>query len=104
MPSGWSEPAWKVRHPRRGDVRAAVSPTKAERVLRLIREARGGKLYDSEWGQRMRGRGEYAELLRKRFEHACRRFGLRTRDGRGVDLDVTRFRVPGRPEQGSLFG
>jgi len=79
-------------------------PTKAERVLRLVREARGGKLYDSQWGERMRGQGEYAELLRKRFEHACRRFGLRTGDGRGADLDVTRFRVPGRPEQGSLFG
>jgi DNA repair photolyase len=79
-------------------------PTKAERVLRLLREARGGKLYDSTWGERMRGEGLYAELLRKRFENACRRFGLRTGDGRSVDLDVTRFRVPGRPEQGSLFG
>jgi hypothetical protein len=38
-------------------------------------------------------------LLQRRFTLACSRLGLAT--GRDVELDVTRFRSPGR--QGSLF-
>jgi len=76
-------------------------PTKASHVLSLIRETREGKLYDSEFGKRMRGSGQYAELLARRFDVGLRRFGL---DRRPAPLDVSRFRVP--PERGgqvSLF-
>lgn len=68
-------------------------PDRAKRVLHRIRETRGGKLYDSTFGERHRGTGEMAELLNRRFELACRRFGLNERD---LNLDTSRFRVPGR--------
>ena len=42
-------------------------PTKASHVLNLIRETREGKLYDPQFGTRMRGTGQYAELLARRF-------------------------------------
>ncbi len=77
-------------------------PLKAKHVLGLVRETHGGKLYDSDFGTRMKGTGPYAELLRRRFETACRRFGL----SRGpAPLDTTRFRVPPRAgDQLGLFG
>src|SRR5207253_3046482 len=36
-------------------------PLRADRVLNRVRDARGGKLYDSRWGVRGRGEGTYAE-------------------------------------------
>ena len=76
-------------------------PTKASHVLNLIRGAREGKLYDPQFGTRMRGTGQYAELLERRFEMARRRFGL---DKKPDSLDVTRFRVPAQPgDQMALF-
>ena len=62
-------------------------------------------IYDSAFGTRMRGSGEFATLIEKRFAIACRRFGL-TRGRREHDgLDVSRFRPPARDEgrQQSLF-
>ncbi len=68
-------------------------PLKAPRVLGLVRATRGGRLYDSTFGTRMRGTGPHAELLRRRFQVACARLGLnRTRP----DLDTSLFRVPPR--------
>lgn len=76
-------------------------PLRAAHVLNLVRETRGGKLYDSEFGERMKGTGPYAEILRRRFETACRRLGLsRAR----LELDTTQFRVPPRAgDQPGLF-
>ncbi len=51
-------------------------PARASHVRTLIRETRGGKDYRSAWGERMRGRGAYADLLAGRFRVAARRFGL----------------------------
>lgn len=51
-------------------------PDRASRVIRLIREARGGKDYDATFGTRMRGTGPYADLVEQRFRKAARRFGL----------------------------
>jgi len=60
-----------------------------------------GRLYDSEFGTRMKGDGPYADLLKRRFETASRRLGLLKRD---LDLDVTQFRVPPRAgDQPGLF-
>jgi DNA repair photolyase len=76
-------------------------PLKAERVLHLVRETRGGTLYDSAFGTRMRGAGELANLIRQRFEVARRRLRLADRP---APLDVTRFRVPPRRgDQMALF-
>lgn len=51
-------------------------PQRAEHVMSLIRQMRGGKEYDSTFGKRMRGEGEFAELLAIRFKVACRKFQL----------------------------
>jgi DNA repair photolyase len=75
-------------------------PARKDKVLHRIREMRGGRLNDPRFGRRMRGEGPHAVLLRRRFEIACRRLGLERERPR---LDVTGFRVPGRPEQGKLF-
>ena len=76
-------------------------PSKAARVLALIREARGGRLYDPRFGIRIRGRGSYAQILLRRFDVASSRVGL---DGEPAKLDVSRFRVPpGSGVQGGLF-
>ena len=53
-------------------------PLKAQHVMSRMQAMRGGKDYDSAWGVRQRGTGEYAQLLNMRFQAACRRYGLRT--------------------------
>ena len=62
-----------------------------ERVLGLIRETRGGRLYDSDFAQRMTGQGPYAQLLARRFEVACKRHHL---DGALPELSSASFRPP----------
>jgi DNA repair photolyase len=66
-------------------------PAKAEHVLALVRETRGGKLNQSGFGQRMRGQGPYADLLRQRFRLACRKLGL---NRRFASLRTDLFRIP----------
>jgi len=66
-------------------------PDRADRVLSLIRQMRGGKLYDSEFGSRMRGEGPLALLLSQRFATANKRLGLNRVRNR---LDTTKFKVP----------
>lgn len=51
-------------------------PQRAEHVMSIIRQMRNGKEYDSTFGKRMRGEGEFANLLQLRFKNACRKFGL----------------------------
>ncbi|QFY43408.1 PA0069 family radical SAM protein [Candidatus Methylospira mobilis] len=51
-------------------------PLKADHVLSLIRQSRGGKAYDPAFHQRLRGSGVYAELIAQRFGLICRRLGL----------------------------
>src|SRR5215475_2354442 len=71
----------------------AHAPGRAQHVLELIRGVRGGELYDSAWGKRMRGEGPYAELLRRRFQLARKRLGLDAYKARW-DLDLTLFKPP----------
>ena len=74
-------------------------PLKAAHIMARIRDMRGGRENDPEFGSRMRGEGQYAELLRSRFDVACRRLGLKA--DKRYRVDTGRFR---RPEtQGSLF-
>ncbi len=70
---------------------ATHAPMKAERVLNLIRDARGGRLNDPEFGSRMSGSGPYAQLIARRFTLACERLGLNTGTPK---LDLSRFRPP----------
>jgi DNA repair photolyase len=68
-------------------------PDRARHVMSLINQARGGKDYDAQFGQRMVGTGPYAQLLRTRFELAARRLGLSPANDRHI-LDTSRFRAP----------
>jgi hypothetical protein len=68
-------------------------PQRADRVLNLLRELRGGRLNDPRFGHRMRGEGPYAALLAARFAAACRRSGLG--NGRGPQLDCSRSGAAG---------
>ncbi|MCX7556720.1 PA0069 family radical SAM protein [Xanthomonadaceae bacterium JHOS43] len=78
-------------------------PERAAHVMNVIRDMRGGRDNDPDFGSRMRGQGAYADLLRQRFAVACRKFGL-NRGREALDLDTTRF-MPPRPSspQGELF-
>ncbi|WP_170774237.1 PA0069 family radical SAM protein [Ruegeria lacuscaerulensis] len=53
-------------------------PARAEKVMSKLREMHGGRDYDPRWGHRMRGEGEYAGLIAKRFALAVKRLGLAT--------------------------
>jgi len=77
-------------------------PDRAEHVMKLVRDMRGGKDYDSKWGERMKGTGPYAWTIGRRFEIACERLGLNKHK---VPLSTEQFHSPKpRAEQLSLFG
>ncbi len=72
---------------------AAHHPLKAQHVMSIIRQSRGGKDYDSRWGKRGRGTGQFADLLAQRFYQACRKLELNKTD---FVLDTSRFTPPPR--------
>lgn len=77
-------------------------PQRAGHVMSLVRQMRGGRDYNSDFRTRMHGEGEFARLLSRRFEVACRKFGY-TRRGEWP-LDCARFTPPRAPSpQGELF-
>ena len=80
---------------------ADARPDRAARVMSLIRQTRGGRDYDPDWSQRMKGTGPVADLIAVRFKAAVKRYGLnKTRQ----ELDVSQFRVPADMKaQGDLF-
>jgi DNA repair photolyase len=66
-------------------------PLAAERVESLIREMRGGKLYNAEFGSRMRGSGPYAESIANTFAVFVQKLGLHQP---WPALDTSQFRPP----------
>jgi DNA repair photolyase len=66
-------------------------PDRKEKVLNRLRAMRGGKLYDSKFGQRMRGEGIFAEQIDQLFDVARRKAGIAER---GSDLSTAAFRRP----------
>ena len=52
-------------------------PERAAKVMSLVQSMRGGRDNDPDWFTRMQGQGPYAELIRTRFNAACRKHGLR---------------------------
>jgi DNA repair photolyase len=73
-------------------------PDRKDKVLNRIRDLRGGKLYDAQWGVRGRGTGIFAEQIRALFDVTCRRVGLNEEH---YELSTASFRRP--MEQASLF-
>ncbi|MEK8050599.1 PA0069 family radical SAM protein [Ideonella sp. DXS22W] len=66
-------------------------PERAARVMARVREMRGGNDNSSQFGERMTGRGVWAQLLRQRFHKACARLGL---NRERTPLDLSRFQAP----------
>ncbi len=80
-------------------------PERAARVMARVREMRGGKDNDANFGTRMTGQGVWAQLVRQRFTKACARLGL---NRERFELDLAAFRRPASAtqestQQGSLF-
>ncbi|MBI3547169.1 MAG: PA0069 family radical SAM protein [Gammaproteobacteria bacterium] len=79
---------------------ATHAPLKAKHVMSLIRASRGGRDYDSSFGERMRGQGQFADLIEDRFDKACRRLGFNQEH---IPLDHGRFHPPINHPQLDLF-
>ncbi|WP_254510402.1 PA0069 family radical SAM protein [Anatilimnocola floriformis] len=69
-------------------------PLQAEKVEALVKSVRGGKLYDAEWSQRMKGSGPYAEGIARTFKAFCHKLQLNQPE---PELDCSRFRPPRLP-------
>ncbi|MDX1500065.1 MAG: PA0069 family radical SAM protein [Woeseiaceae bacterium] len=77
-------------------------PQRAARVMNLLRQAGGGRLYDPRFGRRQRGSGAYADMLAARFRSAAKRTGLAGGKGR-MALDCNQFERPGKRQLGLDF-
>jgi DNA repair photolyase len=76
-------------------------PDRYRHVFTLIRDMRGGRDYDSQWGTRMKGTGPMAWMIGRRFEIACEKLGLNKRRSK---LTTDHFVKPKRNgQQLSLF-
>ncbi len=73
-------------------------PSLAEKILHRIRETRGGALYDSRFGVRGRGEGQYAQMIETMFKAVTKKHGIDGRerlDGTKPSDEVpTTFRRP----------
>lgn len=78
-------------------------PLRAARIIKAIRSMRSDNLYRSEFGERMTGTGPRAEIIKRRFELACRRYGVST-ERELTDSDCSLFTPPMPEGQLSLFG
>lgn len=75
-------------------------PARARKVMEIVRSIRGGRDNDPDFFTRMRPNGVWADLLRSRFDLACKRTGL----GKArMELDCSNFRRPETSGQMRLF-
>jgi DNA repair photolyase len=85
---------------------AEHQPQRADHVISIIRQSRGGRENDPNFGSRMTGSGNFVELIGKRFELACRRLGLNSEENHMASrrgLDCSLFRPPQAGGQMGLF-
>lgn len=80
----------------------ASFPLRADKVLGALREMRGGTLYDSSFGTRMRGSGERWRAVEQLFSLQCRRLGLANR-GEQLEQLSPQVRRESSGQQGQLF-
>ncbi len=66
-------------------------PLKANHVMSLIKQSRGGKSNQSGFGQRMRGEGVFADLLANRFKIHRHKLGM---TGKRMAFRTDLFKVP----------
>ncbi len=62
-------------------------PTRKDKILNKIRDSRGGKLYDAEWGTRMKGEGIWAEQIAQMFKQSKKRYGLDKKKSEGLSAE-----------------
>jgi len=73
-------------------------PDRANKILNRVKSLRDGDLYNSDWGKRMSGEGEWADTVRQIFRINCSKYGLnKERNILRTDL----FEI--NPAQGKLF-
>jgi len=85
---------------------AAHQPQRADHVISIIRQSRGGRENDPNFGSRMTGAGNFVELISKRFAIACKRLGLNSEDNHMASrgsLDCSLFKPPSTSGQMGLF-
>jgi DNA repair photolyase len=70
------------------------APGKLRHVMSLVQSTRGGKDYDSRFGQRQTGTGPFAWLTGRRFQAAAEKEGF---NGKRLKLRTDLFAPPARP-------
>lgn len=75
-----------------------TQPSRAAMIEQRIRSTRHGKMYSSDWGERMSGHGEIADQIGKVFQLFAQKLGLDQATG---SLDRSQF-VPPLPKSGQL--
>jgi DNA repair photolyase len=73
-------------------------PDRADKVWHLIEASHDGKVNDSEWGRRMRGEGNIAQIVSQQYKKYGKLYGM---NAERWELDTSIFKRPG--EQGKLF-
>lgn len=73
-------------------------PEKESKIINRIKEIREGKLNSSEWGERLAGKGEFAEAVHKLFKMSCRKYHL---NEKGIELTTSLFNTK---DQLEIFG
>jgi DNA repair photolyase len=66
-------------------------PLKADHIMSVVCDLRGGKEYQAQWGERMKGKGEYASLMAQRFQLACKKMEL---NRKSAELNTGLFSAP----------
>jgi DNA repair photolyase len=75
-------------------------PDRADKIVRRLLELHGGRLNESEFVLRMRGRGEWAETIDRLFKITCKKLGIGRKQ---VPLATHHFRRDPGPQL-DLFG
>jgi DNA repair photolyase len=73
-------------------------PDRADKVWHMIEASHDGKVNDSEWGRRMRGEGNIAQMVADQYKTYTKKYGL---GHERMNLDTTQFIRPG--SQAKLF-
>lgn len=68
-------------------------PERAGKIEHHVREVRGGELYDTQWGTRMSGSGNMADMVDKLFRIHARKHGLEA----GESMERLELRAPAEP-------
>ncbi len=69
-------------------------PYRKEKVLNYIRDLRGGKLNSNQFNNRMSGEGIFAKIFKSRFNLACKKNGMNTRDHQSLNTKLFDNRLP----------